>query len=228
MKKIVLNKILITIQGRTLILYYQVKLGLERKGDGWSNNIEVLPTAELTRFNLKGLTPDMFCVNISDMINIRGLYRGQVENERQIGVAKWELNYDEFLQLKSGLNTRLTHKQLVKILSSIPGYLEETDNQYIDFEECVVPHKTGASTTFSGYRLSIMTEDIEGNISTSAYYYLDTHNPEGWQDTPPPQSDYEVVKIALTNKLQRIREAGVQILSVNDETDYAVGAETKA
>ena len=223
-----MNKILITIQGRTLILYYQIKLGLERKGDGWSNYIEVLPTSELTRFNLKGLTPEMFCVNISDMVNIRSLYRGQVENERQIDVAKWELNYDEFLQLKSGVNTQLTHKQIVKILSSMPGYLQETDSQYIDFEERVVPHKTGADTAFSGYRLSIMTEDIEGHISSSAYYYLDTHKPEGWQDTPPPQSDYELVKIALTNKLQRIREAGVQILSLNDETDYAVGAETKA
>ncbi len=223
-----MNKILITIQGRTLILYYQIKLGLERKGDGWSNYIEVLPTAELTRFNLKGLTPEMFCVNISDMVNIRSLYRGQVENERQIDVAKWELNYDEFLQLKSGINTRLTHKQIVKILSSMPGYLQETDNQYIDFEERVVPYKTGLGTAFSGYRLSIMTEDIEGDISTSAYYYLDTHKHEGWQDTPPPQSDCEVVKIALVNKLQCIREAGVQILSVNDETDYAVGVETMA
>ncbi len=219
-----MNKILITIQGKTLILYYQVKLGLERKGSGWTNYIEVLPSADLARFNLKGLTPEMFCVNISDMANLRGQYRGQVENERQITVAKWEINYDEYQHLKSRINTQLTHKQVVKLLSSMPGYLQETDDQYIDFEERVVPHKTGENTTFSGYRLTILTEDIEGDILTRAYYYLDTHRQEGWQDIPPQQSDHAAVKVALENKLLSIREAGVNISSVNDETDYAIEA----
>jgi len=219
---IILNKILITIQGRTLILYYQIKQGLERKGSGWANYIQVLPSSELARFNLKGLTAEMFCVNISDMVNIRGLYSGQVENERQIPVAKWEINYDEFLQLKSSVATQLSHQQIVSLLASMPGYIQETDGQYIEFEERVVSHELGGNAIDSGYRLTIMTEEIAGDISTHAYYYLDTHTPEGWQDSPPPPADYDPIRIALTNKLQAIREAGIEITQINDETDYAI------
>lgn len=217
-----MNKILITIQGRTLILSYQIKRGLERKDTGPANYIQVLPSAELARYNLKGLTPEMFCVNISDMVNIRGLYSGQVENERQQTVAKWALNYDEFLQLKRSVATQLSHQQLVNLLAPMPGYVQETDGQYIEFEERVVPHETGENAVYSGYRLTLMTEEIEGDISTQAYYYLDTCNREGWQETLPPQTDYETIQIALANKLQRIRDAGVRITTVSDETDYAI------
>jgi hypothetical protein len=87
-----LNKLLITIQGRTLILYYQVKQGMVRNNTAHKSYIEVLPSDELARFDLKGLTPDMFCVNIADMVNIRGLFSGQVENEKQLPVARWQLN----------------------------------------------------------------------------------------------------------------------------------------
>lgn len=215
-----MNKILITIQGRTLILFYQVKQGLQ--ANGTSNYIQVLPSAELARFNLKGLTPEMFCVNISDMVNIRGMYCGQVENEKQNPVAKWSLNYDEFLQLKSARAAQLSHKQIVKLLSSMPDYAGETDDQYIDFEERVITHASGDHTSYSGYRLTIMTEEVEGNISTHAYYYLDTCTSDGWQDMPPPQADYAVVRSALENKLQQIREAGVNISAANDETDYLI------
>ena len=222
LKEIVLKKILITIQGRTLILQYQVKYGLARKDSGLANYIEVLPSTELARFDLKGLTPEMFCVNISDMVNIRGLFSGQVENERQIPVARWLMNHEEYLQAINAPAANLTHLQIVNLLASLPGYIQESDNQYLDFEENVVPHDTGEHATFSGYRLSIMTEDIGGNISSYAYYNLDTHTPDGWQGYPPPQADYEPVRIALTNKLQAIREAGVQITQVYDETDYAI------
>jgi hypothetical protein len=217
-----LKKILITIQGRTLILHYQIKHGLARKDAGLPAYIEVLPSAELARFDLKGLTPEMFCVNISDMVNIRGLFSGQVENERQIPVARWTLNHEEYLQALSAPAENLTHRQIVDFLAPLPGFTQESENQYIEFEESVVSHKNAEHATFSGYRLTIATEDIEGSISTYAYYSLDTRTPQGWQGTPPPSADYEAIRIALETKLQAIRDAGVKIAQVYDETDYAI------
>lgn len=222
LKKIILKKILLTIQGKTLILHYQVKNGLVRKGSGWATYIEVLPSAELTRFDLKRLTPEMFCVNISDMVNIRGLFSGQVENERQVPVARWELNHEDYLHATSAHVAKLTHLQLVDLLASLPGYIQETDNQFIDFEASVVPHEADEPETFSGYRLTIVTEDIEEKVAPYAYYNLDTHTPEGWQGYPPPQADYESIRTALANQLQAIQEAGVQLTQVDDETDYAI------
>jgi hypothetical protein len=219
-----LKKILITIQGKTLILHYQVKHGLVRKGSGWASYIEVLPSSELARFDLKGLTPEMFCVNISDMVNIRGLLSGQVENERQVPVARWEINHDEYLDATSTQEAKLTHPQIVNLLASLPGYIQETDNQFIDFEENVIPHETGGPATFSGYRLTIVTEDIDDKVAPYAYYNLDTLTPEGWQGYPPPQADYEPIRTALENQLQSIREAGVQLTQVDDETDYAIAS----
>ena len=224
LEEIILKKILITIQGKTLILHYQVKPGLVRKGSGWASYIQVLPSAELARFDLKGLTPEMFCVNISDMVNIRGLFSGQVENERQVTVARWEINHEDYLQAISTQAAKLTHLQIADLLASLPGYLQETDNQFIDFEESVVPHETGEPGAFSGYRLTIVTEDIEDKIAPYAYYNLDTHTAEGWQGYPPPQADYEPIRAALENKLQAIREAGVPLTQVDDETDYAIAA----
>lgn len=230
-----MNKILITIQGRTLILYYQVKHGLLRKNNtgrtenivrtgntGQTGYIEVLPSDELSRFDLKGLTPEMFCVNITDMVNIRGLYSGQVENEKQIPVARWTMSKEEFQQAISAPSKGLTHLEIVNLLAPLPGYIKETDNQYIDFEESIVTHQNGEHTTFSGYRLTIATEDIEGNVSSYAYYYLDTRTPQGWQGSPPSQGDFEAIRIALENKLQAIKDAGVQLAQVYDETDYAL------
>jgi hypothetical protein len=195
-----------------------------RKGSGQASYIQVLPSAELARFDLKGLTPEMFCVNISDMVNIRGLFSGQVENERQVPVARWEINPEDYLQATSAQAAKLTHLQIVDLLSSLPGYLQETDDQFIDFEESVVPHGTGEPDAFSGYRLTIVTEDIEDKVAPYAYYNLDTHTPEGWQGYPPPQADYEPILTALENQLQAIREAGVQITQVYDETDYAIAS----
>jgi len=219
-----LKKILITIQGKTLILHYQVKHGLVRKGSGWATYIEVLPSSELARFDLKGLTPEMFCVNISDMVNIRGLFSGQVENERQVPVARWEINHEEYLQATSTQEAKLTHLQIVNLLASLPGYIQEADDQFIDFEESVVSDETGEPATFSGYRLTIVTEDIDDKVAPYAYYNLDIHTPEGWQGYPPPQADYEPIRTALADKLQAIREAGVQLTQVDDETDYAIAS----
>jgi len=219
-----LNKILITIQGRTLILYYQAKRGLAPKNSGRTGYIEVLSSDELARFDLKGLTPEMFCVNIADMVNIRGLFSGQVENERQIPVARWVMSHEEYLHLMSAPAQGLTHQQIVHLLKNLPGYLQESDNQYIDIEESVISHASSEHSFYSGYRLTIVTEDVEGNISTYAYYNLDTRTKEGWQNILPPQVDYEAVRNAVNAKLQLVRDAGVQITQVSDETDYALAS----
>lgn len=219
-----MKKILVTIQGRTLILHYQVKHRLKLKDTGLAGYIEVLPSSELARFDLKGLTPDMFCVNISDMVNLRGLYAGQVENERQVAVARWEINNEEYLQAISAPATDLTHQQIAALLAPMPGYIQESADQYIDFEEKVVLHASAEENTYSGYRLSIVTENIEGNITSYAYYSLDTYSPEGWQGVPPPIADFEVVRSALANKVQAIRDTGVVITQVSDDTDYAVAS----
>jgi hypothetical protein len=219
-----LKKILITIQGRTLILYYQVKHRLALKGTGLASYIEVLPSSELDRFDLKGLTPEMFCVNISDMVNIRGLHSGQVENERQIPLARWELNPEEYKQALSAPASNLSHQQIAGLLASLPGYIQESGEQDIDFEENIVPHASAEKNTFSGYRLTIVTENIEGSNTTYAYYSLDTRSAQGWLGTPPPPADYEAIRTALANKLQSIRDAGIQITQVFDETDYALAS----
>ncbi|MBZ0092942.1 MAG: hypothetical protein K8F27_12080, partial [Sulfuricellaceae bacterium] len=85
-----MKKVLISIQGKTLILHYQVNPAPVRNCSCRASYITVLPPADLSRFDLRGLTPEMFCVNISDAVNIRGVLSGNVENEQQIFVARWE------------------------------------------------------------------------------------------------------------------------------------------
>lgn len=217
-----MKKILITIQGRTLILHYQVKHRLALKNTGLASYIEVLPSTELARFDLKGLSPEMFCVNISDMVNIRGLHSGQVENERQVTVARWEMNHEEYKLALKVPASNLTHQQITALVSSLPAYIQGAEDQDLYFEEKVVPHAKAEQTTTSGYRLIIVTENIEGNNTTYAYYSLDTHTLAGWQSTPPPRADHELVRIALTNTLQSINDKGVVLKEVYDETDYAL------
>jgi hypothetical protein len=216
------NKILLSIQGKTLILQYQARPALVRSGSGWTSYITVLPSAELSRFDLKGLTPEMFCVNVSDMVNIRGLLSGIVENERQIPVARWIMNQDDYLAATSGESAKLTHLQIVSLLASLPGYLQETDGQFIDFEEYTVPHASAENSDSSGYRLTVVTDDIGDKIAPYAYYSLDVHTMEEWQGYPPPPAHQELVRNALKDKLQAIRETGVQLTQVYDETDYAM------
>ena len=220
-----MNKLLVTIQGRTLILYYQIRQRAADNGTLGAQYIAVLPAPELDRFNLKGLTPEMFCVNIADMVNIRGQYSGQVENERQLPVAKWHMGYDEFLQLKNTTVVPLTHAMTVNLLASLDGYMTEADNQYIEFEERVIYRKTGDTTSGSGYRLTIMTEEIEDEVNTSAFYYLDTFDNSGWSGYPPPYIELDTIQSALNNKLEAIRGAGMALVQVSDETDYAIEAD---
>ena len=217
-----MKKILISIQGKTLILQYQVRPALVRNGAGWTSYISVLPSAELSRFDLKGLTPEMFCVNLSDMVNIRALYSGIVENERQIPVARWSMNQDDYHNAISKESAKLTHLQIVSLLAALPGYAQESDGQFIDFEESVIPHAAAENSEASGYRITVVTDDIGDKIAPYAYYSLDVHTAEGWQGYPPPPEDQESVRDALTNKLQAIRDAGVQLTQVYDETDYAL------
>ena len=201
---------------------------MARKGAAWAGYIAVSPSAELSRFDLSGLTPEMFCVNISDMVNIHGLIDGVVENERQIPVARWAINYEDYLNAIRAQATKLTHRQIVDLLASLPGYIQEADNQFVDFEEQIIPHKTVGNTAYSGYRLTIVTEDIEDKVAPYAYYNLDTHTLEGWQGMPPQPADYEPIRLALEKQLQSIKDAGVQLTQVDDETDYAIARQTSS
>ena len=189
---------------------------IERKMSAY---IEVLPSAELDKYDLKGLTPDMFCVNIADMVNMHRLFSGQVENEKQIPVARWAMNHEEYLEATRNPATKLTHRQIVHLLTALPGFVRESDNQYIDFEESVVAHSNADNIQYSGYRLTIVTEDIEGDISSHAYYTLDSHTAEGWQGVLPPAADHKAIQNALDTKIQVIKNAGVQLAHVNNETD---------
>lgn len=219
---IILNKILITIQGKTLILYYRINRGLTRKNTALPVYIEVLPSDELSRFNLRGLSPEMFCVNIADMVNMRGLFAGVVENERQEPVARWTMSEEEYRELTSLPVAKLTHPQLVSLLSSFNEYVQETDHQYIDFEADIISHSKGEQIVYSGYRLTLVTENFEGEISSYAYFNLDTRTAEGWQGILPPQTDHKAILSALDKQLQAIRKIGVQLAKVHDETDYAL------
>jgi hypothetical protein len=215
-----LNKILVKLQGKTLILHYQVKPGLVRSGVGWTAYIEVLPSSGLAGFDIKGLTPEMFCVNISDSVNIRGLFSGEVENEQQITVAHWAMNEEEYLRALDNAALKPTHRQIVDLLERLPGYVQELDGQFVDFEENVVPHGAGEYAIFSGYRLTIVTEDMGNKNAPYAFYSLDTRTMKGWQDIPPPLADHAAVRKAMVDKLQAIVAAGVPVAQAHDETDY--------
>lgn len=217
-----MKKILVKIQGKTLILHYQLKPGLVRNGAGWATYVEVLPSTDLARFDLKGLTPEMFCVNIADMVNIRGLFSGAVENEQQIAVAHWEMNEEAYLHELSNSTVKLTHLQLVNCLETLPGYVQELDGQFIDFEESVVAHGSGKFAASSGYRLTVVSEDMGNKIAPYAFYNLDTRDAGGWLGIPPPPEDREAVRNALAKQLQAINDSGVAITRVYDESDYAL------
>lgn len=214
-----MNKILVTIQGRTLILHYQIKPALVSANSKFPAYIEVFPSDELLRFDLKGLTPEMFCVNIADMVNNKGLFQGQVENERQIPVARWSMNQEEYLE---AINQPLTQQEVIEILKSMPDYVQESNNQFIDFAQIIVKHSNAEEPSFSGYRLTIMIENIDGEIISTAHYNLDTRITETWQGKLPAQSDFDQIHVAIDKKLQVIRDAGIKISRIYDETDYSV------
>ena len=211
-----MQKILITIQGRTLILQYQVKSGLIRNGTGWKPYIQVLPSAELERFNLHGLTPDMFCVNIADMVNVRSWLSGVVENEQQLPVARWQIDTEDYRQALS--SCRLSHPQIVDLLRGLPGYVGEFDAEFIEFEAVLADQQ--GNIAINGYRLTIVTQNIGNKIAPYASYNLDVCSGDEWQGYPPPDQDHEVLRVALTLSLAAISAAGVMVTQVYDATDY--------
>ena len=211
-----MQKILITLQGKTLILHYQVKSGLIRNSIGWGPYIQVTPSWELARFNLRGLTSDMFCVNIADMVNVRGWLSGVVENEQQLPVARWQIDSEDYRQALA--TCTLSHPQMVDLLSVLPGYVGEFDDEFIEFEARVPA--VDSTEAASGYRLTIVTQNIGDKIAPYASYNLDVHRDEQWQGYPPPEQDHEALRTALAVCLTAISGAGVALTQVYDATDY--------
>ncbi|MHB1677141.1 MAG: hypothetical protein ACYCSS_06355 [Sulfuriferula sp.] len=211
-----LQKILITLQGNTLILPYQVKSGLVRNGTGWEPYIQVLPSSELSRFDLRGLTPDMFCTNIADMVNVRGRLSGVVENEQQLPVARWKIHQEDYRHALASCT--LSHAQMVDLLSPLPSYVAEFDDEFIEFEAKLAPQE--GNDAVSGYRLTVVTQDIGDRIAPYASYNLDTFFADAWQGYPPREEDHEALRAILTVCLKAIGDAGVPIMQVYDATDY--------
>jgi hypothetical protein len=213
-----MQKILISIAGKTCILRYHILPGGSRDGLSWDAYIAVQPSAELARFNLKGLTPAMFCVNIADAVNTHHACAGVVENERQQAVARWQLDeLDYGRALRAGVNPP-GHAAVVHALKQLPGYVQAIDGQCLDFEAVVVPDAPLAS----GYQLSVVTEDVGERRAPFAFYSLDTHDATGWRGYPPPQAHLPPVRAALDAQLRAIAEAGIQLTQVIDETDYII------
>lgn len=223
MKNNTLNKIAIFLQGRPLILHYQVR----QSAPGLPAYIEVIPSADLLEFDLKGLTPDMFCVNIADMVNLRKTFAGTVENEKQIAVAHWAINHEEYLDAIQRPTITLTHQQIAARLAAIPGFAQALElahtsgEQYVDFEVCLSRSGDGKTAVSCGYKLTIISELTDGMLQSRAYYYLDTCSESGWLDKIPPLNEHPALRQAIEQKLTEIRQAGIILQSVEDHTDYA-------
>lgn len=213
-----MQKIVVTLAGKTCILRYQILPGGSRDGLTWDTYIAVQPCAELARFNLKGLSPAMFCVNIADAVNTHRVCAGVVENERQMPVARWHMNADDYRRALQAGVTQPSHAAIVHALKHLPGYVQAIDGQCLDFEAVVVPDAPVAS----GYQLSIVTEDVGERRAAFAFYSLDTHDTTGWRGYPPPQAHLPKVRAALDAQLRAIGEAGVMLTQVIDETDYVI------
>lgn len=205
-----------------MILYYQIKYGKTHSASKLSPYITVNPVEALSNFDLKGLSPEMFCMNLADMVNMQGLFKGNIENEHQSPVAHWTMSQDEYLEAIRQTGKTLSHQQIVPILSSMPDYVRESNNQYIDFEACAITHAKSDNKTCSGYKLTIMTEDLDGEIHSYAYFNFDTRSEAGWLNLIPPSSEIEELQNAVNRKLQSIKEAGVEIARIYDETDYVL------
>lgn len=210
-----MQKILIYIQGNTLILTYQVKSGLVRNGSGWEPYIQVQSSPELSRFDLRGLTPDMFCTNIADTVNVRGKLSGVVENEQQLPVAQWKIDRGDYRQALSACT--LNHRQMVALLETLPDYVTESDDEFIEFEGVLASHNDGVA---SGYRLTVVTRNIGARNAPYASYSLDTFQDGVWQAIAPPETDHAALRALLELRLNSIIDAGVALTQADDVTDY--------
>ena len=158
----------------------------------------------------------MFCINIADMVNVRGRLSGVVENEQQLPVAQWKINREDYRHALASCT--MSHAQMVALLSSLPGYVADFDDEFIEFEAKLAPQET--NDVASGYRLTIVTQNIGDKIAPYASYNLDLFIADAWQGYPPPASDHEALRTMLALCLQAISDAGVPIMQVYDNTDY--------
>ncbi|MBZ0092958.1 MAG: hypothetical protein K8F27_12160, partial [Sulfuricellaceae bacterium] len=78
------------VPGKVVVVVHGAEIRAFAKENYLKYQAVIDQLADLSRFDLRGLTPEMFCVNISDAVNIRGVLSGNVENEQQIFVARWE------------------------------------------------------------------------------------------------------------------------------------------
>lgn len=216
MKNSMLNKISLFFQGRPLILHYQTRQGSSLIPP----YIEVVSSAELENFDLKGLTPEIFCMNIADMVNLRNKFSGVVENEKQQIVARWSINAEELQTSLQQLKHSLSHVQLVRLLESLPGYAGESDNTYIDFEERLYMKTLNQQDVYSGFRLTIMTEEITGVFSSQASYILDTYCDMKWTGIPPAQLEHDGIRQSINDKITMFNQLGIKFAQVHDMTDY--------
>lgn len=208
-----MQKIVVTLAGKTCILRYEIKPGGERDGLTWDAYIAVLPTPELARFNLKGLSPAMFCVNIADTVNTHQVFACVVENEQQIPVARWRMSEDDYrLALRTHAPV-LSHAALVQALKAVPGHVQ-SDAPYVDFAAVVVDG--------SGYQLSVVSEAMGERRAPFVFYTLDTQVDGSWSGYPPPQAHLPQLRAALDAQLRAIVAADVALTQVYDETDYVI------
>ncbi|WP_162085218.1 hypothetical protein [Sulfuriferula nivalis] len=205
-----MNKVLVRILGKTLILPFQMRLSTARSAIAALPYVQIFPTADLARFNLRGLTPEMFCVNIADQINVRGLLSGTVENEQQILVAQWLIDEDEY---RAALQVKPDHAYWVARLAQIHGYLPTLDEEFVEIEQLV--------DGVHGYRLTVVTADIGDKIAPYASYQFDSYQAHEWLGLVPDNQYLSELRLHLADTLQNIAQAGVKLTAVFDETDYA-------
>ncbi|NOT17624.1 MAG: hypothetical protein HOP20_06100 [Sulfuriferula sp.] len=207
-----MNKVLIRILGKTLILPFRVQLA--QIGGAYKPYLRILDTAELARFNLRGLTPEMFCVNIADQVNMRGLLSGVVENEQQIAVARWLIDADEY---QAALQIKPDHYYWQARLAQLDGYIASLDDEFIEFEMRAV-------VADYGVRLTVVTANIGDKIAPYLCYQFDTYRADEWQGIAPAEGFLATLRDHLAQMLHAIANAGVVLTAIIDETDYAGSA----
>jgi hypothetical protein len=205
-----LNKVLIRIAGKTLILPFQVLLGQLRADAQYQPYVRVLATPDLARFNLRGLTPEMFCVNIADQVNVRGFLSGTVESEQQVPVAQWLIDEEEY---HAALQVQPDHDYWVARLAQLDGYVA-AEEEFIEF---------GIRLTGKGYgyQLTVVTADIGDKVAPYASYQFDSFDENEWLGITPDARYLPELRQQLAITLQAIADAGVKLTAVFDETDYA-------
>lgn len=111
-------------------------------------------------------------------------------------------------------------------LTALPHY-ERAHYPYIEFDEAVVCHDASLPKNdriYSKYRLRVVMESDGGCAAPWAYYVLSLDTPNGWSGEEVqkiPEEDYVPVMSALHATLQSIRDAGINLTGVFDQSPYA-------